>query len=283
MRKEDLQKLILDILDKEETHGYEINEQLASRGIKPHLSYLYKVLADLEKEGYIESSKVKSNLGPEKKIYRLRKKGSQELDQELKKAVSTIHYKYMEYLEKLPPHEGTLHKLQLLLDANCGRGKEILVVAPKVFYDWMVSKLCERFKEGNVYLVKPKSIKVNVEYSNLKLIDTPAEKLFLKDNFVDTLRAHGNPENFQRELEEFHRVLKTDGTLALIIPYFRVYNENSPLTLGEFVEKVEHERTKEGESRLEYINIEPMLLRYFRKVKSHRLAHLAIFVAKEKI
>ena len=283
MRKEDLQKLILEILEKEETHGYEINEQLASRGIKPHLSYLYRVLADLEEEGYIESSKVKSDFGPDKKIYRLRKKGAEELYRELKKAVETIHVKYMEYLQKLPPNKSVLHKLQLLLDANAGKGEEILVIAPKTFHDWMASKLCERFKEGNVYLVKPKSVKVNLKFSNLRVLDTPVEKLFLKDNFVDTLRAHGEPENFTRALNEFHRVLKMDGTLALIVPYFQLHKENSPLTLGEFVEKVEHEQSKEGTSRLDYINIEPMLLRYFRKVKSHRLAHLEIFIAKDKI
>lgn len=283
MRKENLQKLILEILDKEETHGYEINEQLASRGIKPHLSYLYRVLADLEKEGYIESSKVKSNFGPEKKIYRLRKKGTEELDQELKKAVGIIHVKYMEYLQGLPPHKSVLQKLQLLLDTNAGKGEEILLIAPKIFHDWMASKLCERFKEGNVYLVKPKSVKVNLKYSNLRVLDTSVEKLFLKDNFVDTLRVHGEPKNFTIALKEFHRVLRTEGTLALIVPYFQLNEENSPLTLGEFVEKVEHEQSKEGEPRLDYKNIEPMLLHYFRKVKSYRLAHLEIFVAKDKI
>ena len=282
-RKEDFQKLILGILDKEETHGYEINEQLTSRGVKPHLSYLYRVLADMEKNGYIESSKVKSNFGPDKKIYRIGKKGAEELDQELKKAVLIIHSRYVEYLQKLPPQESVLQKLQLLLDANCGRGKEILVIAPKVFYDWMVSKPCEKFKEGNIYLVKPSSAKLNVECSNLRLLDTPAEKLFLRDNFIDTLRVHGEPENLREALKEFHRVLKTDGTLILIVPYFQIYKEQSPLTMGEFVEKVEHEQLEERKPRLDHTNIVPMLLHYFRKVNTHRLAHLEIFIAKDKI
>ena len=98
-------------------------------------NYVRKGLFDLEEKGHLESSKVKSNLGPPKKIYRLKKKGTEELDQELKKAVATVHVKYMEYLQKLPPHESVLQKLQLLLDANAGKGEEILVVAPKVCYD----------------------------------------------------------------------------------------------------------------------------------------------------
>jgi ubiquinone/menaquinone biosynthesis C-methylase UbiE len=148
----------------------------------------------------------------------------------------------------------------------------------------MISKPCEKFKEGNVYLVGPKSFEVNMKCSNLELLDTPVEKLLLKDNFVDTLRVHGEPENFDRALKEFHRVLKKEGTLCLIVPYFRINNDDDlHLTLGEFVEKVEHEQSKESKSKFDYINIEPLLRRYFLKVKSYRLAHLVIFAAKEKI
>ncbi len=98
MRKNDVKKTIIEILGSEEMHGYEVQKQLASRGLRPNISYLYRVLGEMETEGYLEVRRVKSAFGPEKKVYRLGKKGSEKLDQELKEAVKTIHDKYMQYL-----------------------------------------------------------------------------------------------------------------------------------------------------------------------------------------
>lgn len=283
MRKDDLKKTIVEMLNTAEMHGYEVQKQLASRGFRPHLSYLYRVLAEMEKEGYLEGSRVKSTLGPEKKVYRLGKKGSEELDEELKGAVRTIHVRYMEYLAKLPPGKSAIQKLQRLLDAQAGRGDKILVVTPKVFYDWMILPLCNRLKEGKIYLVKPQSVKVNMECANLIVLDAPDENIILKNNFVDAVRVHGEPENVHTALKEFHRVLRKDGSLALIVPYSHSHRDNFPLTLGEFVEKVEHEVSTEDKTQLDYAATGSLLSRYFRRVKRYRLAHLAIFVARGKI
>ncbi len=283
MRKEDLQKIILGIIEKKESHGYEINEQLISKRIKTHLSYLYRFLAEMEKEGYLRSNRAKSRFGPNKKIYSLGKKGTEELDIELKKAIGIVHERYMAYLQKLPPNENVLQKLQLLLGSNVGTGEEILVIAPIKFYDWMVAGLCEKFKKGRIYLVKPKPVEVSLEYPNLMVLDTLADNLFLKEGFIDTIRMHGEPENFHNALKELHRVLKADGTLSFIVPYFELHEEKSPLTIGEFVEKIEGERSTEGMPQIDSTNIKTILLRYFENVKSYRLAHLAIFLAKNKI
>jgi PadR family transcriptional regulator PadR len=282
MHKDDLKKTIVEMLGTAEMHGYEVQKQLASKGFRPNFTYLYRVLAEMETEGYLEGTRVKSPLGPKKKVYRLGKKGSEKLDQELKEAVKTVHVKYMQYLAKLPPEKSAIRKLQRLLDAQVGRGDTILVVAPKVFYDWMISSLGNVLEDGKIYLVKPRSVKLSIEYANLTVLDTPVENMSIKDNFVDAVRVHGEPENVHRALKELHRVLKKDGSLAFIVPYYHPNKGNYPLTMGEFVEKVEHEVLEEDKTKLDFATTASLLSRYFRTVKHYRIAHLAIFVARGK-
>ncbi len=283
MRKDDLKKAIVELLNKAEMHGYEIQRQLASKGFRVHLSYLYAVLSEMEQEGYLEGSQVKSTLGPKKKVFRLGKKGSEELDQELKEAVKTIHVKYAEYLTKLPPGKSIIRKLQRLLDVQVGRGDKILVVAPKTFYNWMITSLCKIVKGGTVYLIKPKSTRLDVGFENLLVLDTPSRNILLRDDFVNAVRVHGEPENFHEAIKEFHRILKKDGNLALVVPHFHPRKDDRPFTLAEFVEKVEHEISKKGQNQSDSETIKSLLSSHFRKVKYYRLAHLAVFVAKDKM
>jgi PadR family transcriptional regulator PadR len=282
MHKDDLKKTIVEMLGTAEIHGYEIQKQLASRGLRPNISYLYRVLGEMETEGYLEGTRMKSALGPERKVYRLGKKGAEKLDQELKEAVKTIHVKYIQYLSKLPPEKSAIRKLQRLLDPQVDKGDTILVVAPKVFYDWMVSSLGNVVEDGKIYLVKPQSLKLGIECANLIVLDTAVENISLKDNFVDAVRVHGEPENVHRALKELHRVLKKDGSLAFIVPYYHPNKDNYPLTMGEFVEKVEHEVLEEDKTKLDFTTTASLLSRYFRTVKHYRIAHLAIFVSKGK-
>lgn len=282
MHKDDLKKTIVEILSSAEMHGYEVQKQLTSRGLRLNISYIYRVLAEMEREGYLESRRVKSTFGPEKKVYRLGEKGSTELDQELKNAVKIIHSKYIEYLAKLPPEKSAILKLQRLLDAQVGGNHRILVVAPRVFYEWMISPLCNRFKEGKIYLVKPPMVKVSTECGNLLILDATVENIMLKDNFVDAVRVHGEPKNIHKALKEFHRVLRKDGSLALIVPYSRPQRNDYALTMGEFVEKVEHEISEEDKTRFDYTVTVSLLSSYFHRVRHHRIAHLAILVADGK-
>lgn len=283
MHKDDLKKMIVELLSTAEMHGYELQKQLASRGFRPNISYLYRVLAEMETEGYLQGTRMKSGLGPERKVYRLGEKGTEELDQELKEAVKTIHVKYVQYLAKLPPEKSAIRKLQRLLDSQVGRGDTILVVAPKVFYEWMIPPSGNVLEDGKIYLVKPQNVKLSVEHANLIVLDTPVENIPLKDNYVDAVRVHGEPENIRRALKELHRVLRKDGSFAFIVPYFRPKKDNYPLTLGEFAEKVEHEISEGDKIKLDYAVAGSLLSRYFRRVKRYRLAHLAIFIARGKI
>jgi DNA-binding PadR family transcriptional regulator len=276
LHKDDLKKKIGEILGTAEMHGYELQKHLTSRGLRQNLSYLYRVLAEMEREGYLESSRMKGTLGPKKRVYKLSKKGSDELDQELNEAVKTIHAKYMKYLAKLPPEKSAIIRLQRLLDKHVGRGNKILVVAPKVFYDWMASPLCDSFKGARIYLAKPQSVKVSMEFPNMTVLDTTIENILIKDNFIDAVRVHGEPENANTTLTEFHRILKKDGSLAYIIPYFHPQKNNSPMTLGEFVEKIEYEVSESDKTKLDFATTTSLLSRYFRTVKHSRISQSSL-------
>lgn len=282
MRKDDLKKQIIEMVNSAEMHGYEVQKKLALKGVRLNLGYLYRVLAEMEKEGYLEGSRVKSVLGPEKKVYRLGAKGSGELDEELKQAVGVIHDRYIEYLQKLPAQKSVIRKLQQLLDTHAGEGTRILIATPKVFYDWMITPLCRKKGGAEVYLLKPKSVKVSLECDRLVLLDTKMESILLRDNFVDAIRVHGEPENVNKAVEEFHRILRKNGHLAMVFPYFHSLREDYPITVGEFVEKVEHEISKEDKTTLDYATMKTLLAHYFRKVKHYRLAHLTVLIASSK-
>src|SRR5712691_7916545 len=80
MRREDLKTWILKALQSKESYGYEIAKALKQDRGSAHTGYLYGVLAEMEKEGLIESEWKKSESGPPKKIYRITPLGSQSLE-----------------------------------------------------------------------------------------------------------------------------------------------------------------------------------------------------------
>lgn len=80
MRREDLKTWILKALQSKESYGYEIAKELKLERGSAHTGYLYGVLAEMEKEGLIESEWRKSESGPPKKIYRITPLGAQSLE-----------------------------------------------------------------------------------------------------------------------------------------------------------------------------------------------------------
>ncbi|MDE1853863.1 MAG: helix-turn-helix transcriptional regulator [Thaumarchaeota archaeon] len=80
MRREDFKAWILKALQSKESYGYEIAKQLKQDRGSAHTGYLYGVLAEMEKEGLIESEWKKGESGPPKKIYRITSLGVQSLE-----------------------------------------------------------------------------------------------------------------------------------------------------------------------------------------------------------
>jgi PadR family transcriptional regulator PadR len=65
-----LEPCILKIISKKDVYGYEITKVLNENGMKSiTLGTIYPLLSRLEKHEYINSHKIKSDFGPDRKYY----------------------------------------------------------------------------------------------------------------------------------------------------------------------------------------------------------------------
>jgi DNA-binding PadR family transcriptional regulator len=80
MLKGVLEGVILEIIDRQETYGYEITKTLQEAGFDDIVEgTVYTVLMRLEKKSLVEVIKKKSELGPMRKFYTLNPAGKAEL------------------------------------------------------------------------------------------------------------------------------------------------------------------------------------------------------------
>lgn len=75
-----LQGIILQKIHERETYGYEITKYLTDLGFEDIAEgTVYTILLRLEKKGFVEVKKKKSDLGPTRKFYLLSVEGEKEL------------------------------------------------------------------------------------------------------------------------------------------------------------------------------------------------------------
>lgn len=90
-----LEGCVLEIINRKETYGYEITQQLNSLGFTDVVEgTVYTILVRLEKNRFVDIEKKPSNIGPPRKFYTLNNTGKKELDLFWKKwefVVSTIN------------------------------------------------------------------------------------------------------------------------------------------------------------------------------------------------
>jgi len=75
-----LEGIVLEIISREETYGYEIVKQLHDLGFEGVVEgTVYTILVRLEKNHAVDVVKRPSELGPPRKFYSLNKRGEKEL------------------------------------------------------------------------------------------------------------------------------------------------------------------------------------------------------------
>ena len=86
MLKGVLEGMVLEIISRRATYGYDITQQLKKMGFEDVVEgTVYTILVRLEKNRYVEIEKKPSDVGPPRKFYRLTQAGLQELAQFWKK------------------------------------------------------------------------------------------------------------------------------------------------------------------------------------------------------
>lgn len=102
-----LRPCVLLLLRESPSHGYDLLERLRAFGVgDPDAGGLYRVLRALEDEGLVQSAWERSALGPDRRIYSLKRAGA----------------------EALHAHAKALHATAEVLEAFVGRYEEFVAL-----------------------------------------------------------------------------------------------------------------------------------------------------------
>ena len=284
MRTVDLERVILKMFKDKEFYGYEVHKRLASEDIKVELSRLYRVLNEMVKERLLKSRWENSQIGPEKRLYWLDEKGRKELDKIFLDAIRTVHSFYGDYLMSLPPKISAFNSIcRLLTDKLKGQVNiAYITLTNSVMHEKMIYGLHSRVRQGKIYLVRPRSVVVDLHLENLAFLDGAYGNIPLKDDHIDLLVVIDMPQKdfLEKALGEWCRVLKETGRLTLLTPTVLLGDYKDPLTVGGFMEKYEHE-TLERREPVDKTFLETLLNKFFENVKERQIVHMTIFLASK--
>lgn len=284
MKTMDLKSLILKMFRREEFYGYDVHKRLMSENIKVEISRLYKVLNEMLREGLLEYRWKKSQFGPKMKVYRLSEKGREELNKIFLDAIQTVHNFYGEYLMSLPPKINVFDSLSSLLTGELEDGGDIVYIVSQysLMHELMIRGLHGKVSHAKIYLVKPSTETVNLNLENLTVLNGTYDDIPLKDSYADIILVAEMPQNnlLENALKEWCRVLKRKGKVTILVPTVLVEDYEDPLTIGDFIEKNEHEIIEKGE-RIDKRIFQAQLKNFFQKTEERQIIHMTIFSASE--
>ncbi|MCK4933640.1 helix-turn-helix transcriptional regulator, partial [Candidatus Bathyarchaeota archaeon] len=284
MRTEDLKNIILKMFGHKKFYGYEIHKKLASKKIKIEISRLYRVLNEMMKDKMLKGKWEKSPLGPRKKVYSLDSIGREKLDKMLMDAIKTIHSYYGKYLEALPSAVNPISIICNILTNKLKDQVNIAYVASKYsgMHERMIRELHNQRPQGTIHFIKPSSMQIELNLDSLLSLKGSYDDIPMKDGYFDLLLAIDFPERegLKAMLQESHRVIKQNGTLAILTPTALIHKHMDPMTIGDFVEKFEHETTENNE-RIDYKLLQGLLKDYYKQIKERKIVHISLFLATE--
>jgi DNA-binding PadR family transcriptional regulator len=285
MRTLDLRFTVLRMLMGSELYGYEIHKRLSAEGIEVGVSRLYKALHEMQINGLLESHWENSKMGPKKRLYKIGKKGKQDLDEVILSAISTVHSAYVEYLMALSPESNIFCTMAKLATDELEDHSNVAYVASdsSPMNDKTIEAILQIAPKSKTYIIKPNTVNLKRQFENTTVLEGWYDNLPLKDNYLDLLFLTGMPKkkNFERDLQEWSRVLKENGRLAILIPTILFNAPSDPLTLGDFIERWEHETFQKSEvSDLKQIKI--TLQNYcFPRVEEKQFVHMTLILASK--
>jgi PadR family transcriptional regulator PadR len=284
LRTDDLIKTILKLSRGREFYGYELHRKL-SETAHIEISGFYRVLARMLDLGYLESRWEKSPSGPKKRVYRLGEKGRKELDEILLDAIQTVHDFYGNYLLNLPAESDVFERICSMLTNGLKTQTNIACMIASEYtpmHERMICSLHDKLPEGNIYIVKPRSAVVETKLNNLTLLQGTTDDIPFKDSYLDLLVATAVPRSriLESALGEWHRVLKQRATLGILTPTVTLRKYEDPLTIGDFVEKYEHESIEKGVPADTEL-LKRLLGKFFQDVQEKQIVHMTLFIASQ--
>jgi PadR family transcriptional regulator PadR len=250
LRTDDLKKAILLLLRNNEFYGYDINRRLAQQDMSSNISRLYGVLNEMQKDRLLRSRWERSKEGPRKKMYSLTDKGREALNEILLAAISTVHLFYGDYLRSLFPKVDVFGDIMNVLTDGLQQGDSQAYLSNSFsgINQVLIRSLHAKNPEGKLYLIKPSHLDFSTEMENTNVFDGTYHDLPFKDDFVNRLTVVGVPtqEALVESIIEWRRVIKEGGRLSIITPTILIQSHEEPLTIGDYVEKYEHQIIEKG-------------------------------------
>jgi PadR family transcriptional regulator PadR len=282
MKTDDIKKSILRIFRGGELYGYDIHKKLNTMDIDIDLSRLYRILNDMKNEGLLESRWEKSRSGPRKRMYRVTEGGKDKLQEILLEAIEAVHSFYGEYLMNLPPENNPLIEIIDLMTDSFQGNENVAYITTKPFgvNEIIISIILKKLPEGKLYLVKPRSVEITLDVDRFFTLGGSYENVPLKNDFVDLNIVIDLPreELLKEAVEEWERILVPNGRLAILTPTALVKKNEARLTIGDFVEKYEHEIIEKGQTIDERL-LDSALTKSFVDIDNRDIVHMMLIRA----
>lgn len=280
MKKRELKRSLLRLIRDREVYGYELRQLLAAHGEKVQLSYLYKTLKEMCNEDLLQSHLQTSEHGPKRRLYSLTKQGMKELGKIFGEVTELVHEFYEDYVSKLPPQVFSDKFRMMMLEVYGGRESVALVTSEALtaLHRELLTGMQARSGAKHTYLIKPPTVKADVELPNLTVLDGSFDDIPLKEKSLDGMVVVDIQDAFNVRTccLEFKRVLKSGGVMVGCAPFMGLVGEDEPLDVGEFMK-----RTKchlEGRPYLEKETIKKALEERFAYVDVACVAFMTGFI-----
>jgi DNA-binding PadR family transcriptional regulator len=281
MRTRDLKGIILKMFGDSEFYGYDVHKELLALDMKIEISRLYRVLKEMLREGLLDWRWEKSYLGPKKRVYRLGEKGRKELDNILLGAIRTVHMFYGKYIMNLTDQVNPVDSLcSLLVDDLKGDNLGYLTGRYSGMNELMVRQLHGQVPSVMTYFIKPDSVQIELKLDNLVFLDGTYDSVPLRKDYLDLLVVVDLPpiDTLEEALREWRRVVKQDGRLAILAPTILMNKYKDPLTIGDFVERHEHETIEKG-TQIDREYLQSLIETHFKKIEESQILHITALIA----
>ncbi len=219
----ELEAEILEVLEENPCHVYELKYLLESRNIQKSHSDLYKIVRSLERRALVAHTRVPSSKGPERKVYSLTEEGSRALEDAARGGVLLL---YRNYIQQLAAQVGEQISRELELDPD----HAALILAPFAASQkdpWVAAaRGCLQGAEG-LYLVDNGK---GADHPGFHRLVGGGTQLPFPDERLDLVLAPWlSATDLEAALDEVSRVLHPDGTLVTLLPIARETVEDSML------------------------------------------------------
>ena len=142
--------------------------------------------------------------------------------------------------------------------------------------------LCSTVPRGEVYFIKPASLDIDLNIENLSCLDGTYQNIPLKNSHLDALLVVDVPSKklIKNSVKEWHRAIRRKGRLGIITPTALINKIEDPLTIGDFMEKYEHE-AMEGNEKVDRESLQTTLRESFQKIEARKIASMTLILASE--